>query len=906
LKLQSFVSELGQRLKGRVWLLATGQQRLDEAPEAKNLGKLKDRFPPALRVHLASTNIRDVVHKRLLKKARDKESILRDLFTQHRSDLKLNGYRCEEITEEDFVEVYPLLPGHVDLLMQITSNLRVRSSRAQGDDHAIRGLLQLLGELFREQKLGERPVGDLIAIDAIFDVQQTALDPDVQNTLLRIFNDPSVRDDALAIRVAKAVALLELVQEQQATTVQLIAQCLYDRIGSGGNVAAIPKTLESLRAANLIGYSEKLGFKIQSSTGQEWQREREDFSVSADQVSALVRDVLRELMGDPERPKFKGLPFAWNALYSDTRGLKDERITDSRNDASFTVDLRFLAARDDRSPATWAARSDDGVLRDRLVWLSGDPGAIDGTAHDLGKSKAMVNRYDSRRESLAREKQSLLIEERTRSEELARKLEAQVADAFLNGTMFFRARPMTPREFASGFSPALIAVATRLLPDLYPHFTEITVSDKEVAQLLDATLSGPSAKFLDGALGILSLDAGKYVPTCAGAVPTAILSYLETHGASGTMLVARFGQPPYGYSIEVIRACLIGLLRANRLRVQPAEGHEITSFRDPNVKDLFRLQQELRRAEFFPARAGGLQPRDRVAICNFFKKAIDLELERENEAIADAAYSSFPHARDRLRGIETQLQRLPGTVAAPRVLTAFGRALEDCMRSRQIEPTVLSVKKNLDALREGFEQLGIFQTELSDDAVQAVRDAARVRDQELEQLRSAEALAGIEDDAREIAAHLGSDRPWKDVVALTPHVKKIRDAYADVRRRLLNAQLTEIDSYKAAVKSREGFGRLSAVQAHDVLRPFTEAVFDTTPEAVAPTLVELRDRFRLRLAHAQTAAPARLDELLRGIDGKEVAALDVRIHGREIATREQLDAVLGEIRERVVAQLDLG
>ena len=65
LKLQTLVSQLGQRLKGRVWLLATGQQKLEDQSEANNLGKLKDRFPQALRVHLVTSNIRDVVHKRL-------------------------------------------------------------------------------------------------------------------------------------------------------------------------------------------------------------------------------------------------------------------------------------------------------------------------------------------------------------------------------------------------------------------------------------------------------------------------------------------------------------------------------------------------------------------------------------------------------------------------------------------------------------------------------------------------------------------------------------------------------------------------------------------------------------------------------------------------------------------------
>src|ERR1019366_2729026 len=293
LKLQTFVMDLGQQLKGRVWLLATGQQKLEDTSESTNIGKLKDRFLTHLRVHLAPANIRDVVHKRLLKKKPEREGVLREMFQKSRSDLKLHGYGCHEITEEDFVEVYPMLPGHIDLLMQITSNLRTRSTRVQGDDHAIRGLLQLLGELFREQKLAEGEVGDLVTLDAIYEVQQTALDADVQNTLQRIFSDPGVRDDVLAVRCAKAVALLEQIQEQVPTTAELVAQCLYSRVGQGNQVQAVTDAMERLRSANHVSYSEKQGYKIQSSAGQDWEEERREIGITQEQIAKVVQESLK-------------------------------------------------------------------------------------------------------------------------------------------------------------------------------------------------------------------------------------------------------------------------------------------------------------------------------------------------------------------------------------------------------------------------------------------------------------------------------------------------------------------------------------------------------------------------------------------------------------------------------------
>jgi beta-phosphoglucomutase-like phosphatase (HAD superfamily) len=197
LKLQSFVSDLGQRHKGKVWLLVTGQEKLEEGGDSI-LSKMKDRFPEKLRVHLAVTNIRDVVHKRLLGKTAAGARRLRELFQNHRNELRLFAYDCDAITEDDFVDVYPLLPGHIDLILQITSALRTRSSRSQGDDQAIRGLLQLLGELFRGQALAEQDLGALVTLDQIYQVQHTALDSDIQASMARVQHHCTTHDLPLA------------------------------------------------------------------------------------------------------------------------------------------------------------------------------------------------------------------------------------------------------------------------------------------------------------------------------------------------------------------------------------------------------------------------------------------------------------------------------------------------------------------------------------------------------------------------------------------------------------------------------------------------------------------------------------------------------------------------------------
>ena len=908
LKLQSFVSELGQRLKGRVWLFATGQQKLEDQAETNNLGKLKDRFPTHLRVHLATTNIRDVVHKRLLKKQPAHESVLRELFQKHRGDLKLYGYGCAEITEDDFIEVYPMLPGHVDLLMQITSNLRTRSTRVQGDDHAIRGLLQLLGELFREQKLADGEVGSLVTLDAIFEVQHSALDADVQTTLSRIFNDAQVRDDVLTQRAAKAVALLELIQEQTPTAPELVAQCIYPRLGEGNRVQAVTDALEKLRSLSMLSYSEKHGYKIQSSAGQEWQRERDDIGVTQEQLSKIAQDALKALVGTmQERPRWKGRTFPWTLWFSDGRQAHDVKLQDAREDSTVAVDFRFLAKKEDRASALWVQKSDQEQLRNRLLWLVGESGAIEDYGRQLARSDKMLERHRPRRESLTREKQRLLFEEEARFDELEGRVRSAVAEAFLEGTAYFRGQQLRLRDSGSSFGSALTTVAARLLPDLYPHFAEIAVTPAELNQLLEKELTGPSTKFMDGGLGILALDAGKYVASCTGVYPTRIAQEIEQNGGlSGQALVATFVNPPYGYAPDLVKACCAGLLRGKKVRIRPEQGDDITSYQDPGVRDLFTRDRDFRRAEFFPAAEGEITGRDRIAIRKLFETYLQIDLEPDDEPIADATFLHFPPYRERLREVERRFDALPGRPPLPGALQKVGRALEDCCRSRLVQKTVIEVKRNLDVLRDGFEQLGVCYAELTPDAIESVLVAGRTKDHQLSQLRQLEELAGLEDDAALITNHLSAERPWREASQLAPAVGRILARYVEVRRSLLNKQNAEAEAGRNRVKTRSGFAQLDADQAHAVLRPIAESLVDTTAEAISPTLVEIRDRFASRIHRAEEQANDRLDEELSKKTEHQVVKVETHLRGREVASREQLQVVFRELEDRIGPLLDQG
>lgn len=904
-RLRAFISDLGQQHCGKVWLLATGQQKLEDSDTTSLLHWMKDRFPPQLRVHLATTNIRDVVHKRLLRKDPAKESELRELFRLHGADLRLHGFRCESITEEDFVEVYPLVPEHVDLFMRITSALRLQTNRLQGDDYAVRGLLQLLGELFRRKGLAESGIGQLVTLDAVYDIQSTALDAETQNTLNLALNDPLVRDDALAARALKAIALLQPIAAQIPVTAELVAQVLYERIGQGSRKAEIEAVLGRITDSNLLAFSAKEGYRVQSSAGQEWAAERDRFTVPADKVSELVREVLPDLCATHDAPKLKGVPFRSNVWFSDERFSKDQRLVNARTDACLDVDLRWLTDPAKRDPAEFL-RATAADLRDRLVWVVGDSAAAEELAREYGKSKGMADRYEGRRAMLSQDKLRLLVDEQAKRDVLSGKLSAALGEAFMAGAIYFRGRRMEPRDFASAFGPALKSLADRVLPDLFPYFTETAIGDTEFGDLFRADLAGASQKLV--ALGILELDEGKLVARCAGEVPARILRVVETlSGVSGASLVKEFQRPPYGWPLDVIRACLAGLLRGRHIRIRPAEGAEITSWRDPGAREVF-ADRALRIADILPATKSDITAVDRARIRKFFADMLKVEVDPDNEPIADAVYQYFPGRRDRLRAVEELLDRLPSRPSVPPQLSALARALEDCRRSRHVEETVREVKRNLDSLRDGLQTLGIIESELTEDVVGQVTALARIRDHELTQLEAylGEDADDIAADATVLRDHLSLDRPWRDL----PDIRTLADGllarYRTERAQMLADFEARADSARDRVRRRPGFELLTPDQALQVLRPIALAIPQSPADAVAPTLADLRTIVPAKLAEAEETANARLDAELEDATDQPVQPVRLALKGRELATAEDLKQLLQEIDDEVRPLIERG
>jgi hypothetical protein len=189
LDLQAIVQQLGVKGQGKQWLVVTSQEKLSELTGGLDdrrveLARLMDRFPQPLQVHLEPSDISEVTGKRVLAKNAAAQKQLGELYEQHRGQLANNTRLSADITlpelsRDGFVDLYPLLPYQIDLIIQVVSGLRTQGGASKHVGGANRTIIKLAQQLLihPEVGLGSSEVGQLARIDQIYDLVESTRSP---------------------------------------------------------------------------------------------------------------------------------------------------------------------------------------------------------------------------------------------------------------------------------------------------------------------------------------------------------------------------------------------------------------------------------------------------------------------------------------------------------------------------------------------------------------------------------------------------------------------------------------------------------------------------------------------------------------------------------------------------------
>ena len=898
LDLQAIVQNLGVRGRGKHWVVVTSQEKLGELVSGLDdkkieLARLMDRFP--LQVHLEPSDISEVTSRRVLLKNAAAQSALGKLFDDHRARLTAHtlltaDIKLPELSREGFVNLYPLLPYQVDLIIQVVSGLRTQGGATKHVGGANRTIIKLAQQLLINPavNLAEGQLGDLVRLDQVYDLVDGNISSEVRAKIAAITKE---LDHPLAQSVAKVICLLQYVKSVHRSA-ENIAAALHPSVGSDSQLASVKQALRELEAAHKVRLGDD-GYRIPTPAEDDWERLRNGISPKPGDSHRLYSEVLSSFwQPQPSHTLFEtktfkaGLAIHGREVTSGDMMFQVHFAEDGREFTELASELR-KRSQQERKHIFWAFALTDAIYRETV---------------QLFRSKEMLARKE--RETKGDDTPSLIAEERLRqrrhNEELRRLLRA----ACLSGGIYFRGNDRSPGDRAVDVGKTAAEVLGQVLPEVFDRFKEAAAKATDVKKGTDALFAADNLQGLPavfGSLGLLRDEKGKAVFRAESGPLKEVLDRIDERAnygdtASGRYLADEFAKEPFGWDFEVVRLLVLSLLRAGKIEAT-SKGQTLDTVTGLEARDTFSNNNLFRQASFRPKK--GIEFEELVKASEAFRETFGSEVKELNAgSIVGELRKEIARNED---GVSTALatltaHRLPGGM----VLDGAIGQMKAILRGSE-DNAIATFNTSHRAIKEAIKR-----------AVELEQVLTEPRLQDLERARKAQSSLwnflndepDITDELRTRASELedllARETFFREMPSIEQHTKRLETEYKRRFGDALDARVSAYNEALDALTTTPGWLDLDEDQRHRLAEPFKRGQTQDTDHVPIPQLRADRDACEGRLRAA-------IGELRRIIDGERLVTVSVGSYFAEgIETEEQLEAALDGIREECARLIGAG
>jgi len=898
LDLQAVVQSLGVKGRGKHWVVVTSQEKLGELVSGLDdkkieLARLMDRFPS--QVHLEPSDISEVTSRRVLAKSAKAQEVLGSLFESNRGRLtehtRLTAeIRLPELTREGFIELYPLLPYHIDLIIQIVSGLRTQGGAGKHVGGANRTIIKLAQQLLINPavNLADAEVGRLATLDQIYDLVEGNIGSEVRAKITGISKE---LQHPLATPVAKAICLLQYVKSVHRSA-ENIAAGLHPAVAADSQLASVREALRELESAQKVRRGDD-GYRIPTPAEDDWERVRNGISPKPGDSSRLYAEVLSNFW-QPQP----------SHTFLDTKTFKAGLAIQGREVTSgdMTFHLHLSDEGKEFEALAQELRTRSQQERKQVFWAIPLSGAIDRETVELFRSKEMLARKE--RETKGEDTPALIAEERLRlrrhNDELKRLLRA----AALSGRIYFRGNDRSPGDRAVDVGKTAAEVLGQVLPDIFERFKDAAAKATDVKKGTDAIFTAENLQGLPsvfGSIGLLRDEKGKTVFRTESGPLKEVLDRIEERAnygdtASGRYLTDEFAKEPFGWEFEVVRLLVLSLLRAGRIEAT-SKGQTIDSVTGVEARDTFSNNNLFRQASFRPKK--GIEFEELVKASEAFRDtfgsevkelnagAIVAELRKEvarnEDTVASALATLTAHRLPGGAVLEAAIGQMKAILrgSEDNAIAAFNtshRGIKDAIRrAAELEQTLNESRlHDLERAREARDVLWPFLAQEAD-----ITDDLRTRATELEDLLARETF-------------------FKELPSIEQRANALETEY---KRRFAEARDARMAAYGEAfdeLVKTPGWTDIDEGQQSRLAEPFERLKKRDEDRIPIPQLRADCDACDGRLRTAVT-------ELRRIIDGERIVSVSVGSYfAGGIETEEQLEAALGGVREECARLIGAG
>lgn len=707
LDLQAVVQAFGKEGKNRVeqkkaispfWIIVTSQEKLNEIVDALDskkieLARLQDRF--RIPIDLKQADIPEITSKRVLDKKEEAKRVLEALYEANEGRLKTfctleRTSRDVSISKEGFVNLYPYLPYQIDLCIDIVAGLRLKRGAHRHIGGSNRTIIKQAQEMMINPStmLADAPVGTLVTLDKVYELLYLGnLLP--TETTREVDAVPKILPgNETALKVAKAIALLESVKDLP-RTVHNISVVLHPSVESESIKKEVEEAVKALETAQVIRDSDE-GYKLLTVQEKRWDTERKGLEPKPAERNRIMRELFKEIFSDPKIKNYR---------YKNLRGFRMALFVEGEAvDPDGHVPLNLLVAegQEDLPSRAKEAREGSTAKPEEVFWVLQFDEEIHQLFYELYRSREMISVHErlAAQGKLSPEQASCLAEEKVRRDKNHRALRGKLTEALQSGSGFFRGVQHDASSLGQSLSEVFHRLMDIVIPDLYPKL-EMGIrplkGDESEKFLAAANLNALPPVFYDGegGLSLVTDQAGKYVPNVSSDICKEILAYLvreHKYGnkVTGKMLENHFQGLGYGWDREVIQLVLAVLLRAGAVEVT-YQGRKYRNHTDPACRVPFTKVPAFRSASFAPREPIDL--RTLADAARHFEEITGKEVDIEESAIAAAFKKLASEDKELLLPLVARMKalNLPGAESMENHLQSVEGILEmppdDCVKN---------------------------------------------------------------------------------------------------------------------------------------------------------------------------------------------------------------------------------
>ena len=486
LDLQTLEHDLAVQCHGKAWILVTAQEAIDKIQAVNNVdfSKIQGRFDT--RLSLSSSDVAEVVKKRILKKNTEAQAELKTFYPRKADALdtllKFSGDMPEMKLYEnasDFAEVYPFVPYQFNLLGKVLDAVRLFSSPGKNSSYGERSMLSMY--LSTAKSLQNQEEGILVPFNAFYQGLSALVDHETAIAITNAQRNNSLNPDhaetCFEVEVLKVLFMIKNVREFDKPTVQNIATLMASRMNEDRYQLEnrLETALKKLVQEQLV---QNLGDNYVFLTNEEQEVNREIASRRPED-SEMNRELATLIFDENYRADKYRYPYL-NGRYSfgfnrkidgyDALSRPDNSITvkiiTSRGDDADEARLKMLSSGESGDHTIFVQLHDDTRLNNELrMMLQIQNYLRSGTAGRITKYRAIC---EAKQEE---------VEERRQNVKVFLKQALSEADIYVYGSKLSGGS----RDFETRLNDALKQQVERL----FNHLTDIdkSVSEQDIGKL---------------------------------------------------------------------------------------------------------------------------------------------------------------------------------------------------------------------------------------------------------------------------------------------------------------------------------------------------------------------------------------------------------------------------------------